>query len=391
LRGASRLLGDPDFAAASGEPPPSAAGLRRCVMRLGLARLREPHAPAGDWAWMIDHTAQAGPHHVLAVVGVRASRWPGGRALSLADLELLALEPQPNPTAEAVLGVLHEITGRLGAPRVLLSDHGRPLRLAAREFSARHPGTVAVYDLLHWAGNWLRHGLEKDPAWGEFQRQLSLSRVRLLQTADAAWKPPPLRRLARYLNLGRVWGWAGRVLGQPEASRPGALAWLEGHRPALARWSLQHEALSAVLGHVRVQGLSARTAERCLAGLPAAAQGSEAAEAARKFLKGQTARMAEGDRWPGTTEVLESAFGRLKQAAGNQRQEGCTGWLLSLGAYLKPWTQAGLAEALSRIPYKQVRSWVRNKLGETVPAARCRIFQRSQKRREPDPLSTPTL
>ncbi|MGL4552868.1 MAG: hypothetical protein ACRC33_16960, partial [Gemmataceae bacterium] len=99
---------------------------------------------------MIDHTVQAGPSHVLAVVGVRTSEWPRGRALLLSGLELLALEPQANPTAQAVLGVLEEVARRVGPPRVLLSDHGRPLRLAARCLVARHPGSAAVYDLLHW-------------------------------------------------------------------------------------------------------------------------------------------------------------------------------------------------------------------------------------------------
>jgi hypothetical protein len=364
-------------------------------MRLGLARLHAARAPADDWVWMMDHTIQAGPHHVLAVVGLRASQWPRGRALGLADLELLALEPQLNPTAAAVLQVLEGVASRQGPPHLLLSDHGHQLRLAARKWSVRHPGTVAAYDLLHWMGNWLRRELARDPAWGLFQQQLALARAKVLQKAEAAWMPPRLRKQARYLNLGRVWGWARRVLDQPAASRPEALRWLEGCRPAVTRWLVQHEVLGAVLEHVRVAGLSSRTPERCLAGVSVATQTSEAgaavAAAARKFLKGQTSRMVTEDRWPGTTEVLESAFGKLKEAEGAQHQEGFTGWLLSLGAYLKPWTQEELTAALSRVPYKQVQRWVGKNLGETIPSARRRLFPRSQKRREANPLSTPTL
>ena len=360
-------------------------------MRLGSARLRVPRPRADDWVWMMDHTVQAGPHHVLAVVGLRASEWPQGRALLLSDLELLALVPQANPTAKAVLGVLEGVAARLGPPRLLLSDHGRQLRLAARTWVARNPGTAAVYDLLHWMGNWLRRRLESDPCWGGFQGLLAQARAKLLQTPAAAWMPPRLRKQARYLNLGRVWAWAERVLSKQEADRPEALGWLEAHRPAVGRWRLDHGILGGVLAHVRVEGLSGRTAERCLAKIPEASREAAAAEAARKFLKGQAARLGPEDRWPGTTEVLESAFGRLKEAEGVQRQEGCTGWLLSLGALLRGWTQEELTEALGRVPYKQVRSWVRANLGETVHAARSRLFPRTQKRREPDPMSTPTL
>lgn len=388
LRGASRLLADPVFAADPGGKPLSAASIRRCVMRLGLARLRAPRPRADDWVWMIDHTVQAGPHHVLAVAGLRASCWPQGRPLRLSDLDLLALEPQANPTAEAVLGVLERIAARIGPPRVLLSDHGRQLRLAARRWVVRNPGTSAVYDLLHWMGAWLRRRLEADPCWAGFQRLLAQSRARLLQTPEAAWMPPRLRKQARYLNLGRVWRWAERVLAKPEASRPEALGWLQGHGPAVARWLLDHRVLGEALARVRVAGLSGGAAEACL---PGTVPDGEAADAVRKFLKGQTARMGVSDRWPGTTEVLESAFGRLKEAEGVQRQEGCTGWLLSLGAFLKGWTAEQIAEALDRVPYKQVLSWVRKNLGETVHAARRRLFPRTQKQGEQHPLSTPSL
>ena len=87
-------------------------------------------------------------------------------------------------------------------------------------------------------------------------------------------------------------------------------------------------------------------------------------------MSNEAAQLAEGERLPLMTEVLESCFGRLKFLEGDQQQRGFSALLLSLGALVGTWTPAGIAEALHRTPLKVVGQCVRNLLGLTHHAKR---------------------
>ena len=57
---------------------------------------------------------------------------------------------------------------------------------------------------------------------------------------------------------------------------------------------------------------------------------------------------------PGTTEVLESCFGKLKALEDGQSKSGFTGLVLSLGAMVSQWTTESLGEALEQCRVRDV-------------------------------------
>ena len=81
-----------------------------------------------------------------------------------------------------------------------------------------------------------------------------------------------------------------------------------------------------------------------------------------------------GERLPGTTEVLESCFGKLKALEDGQSKSGFTGLVLSLGAMVSKWTEASLGEALERCRVRDVMAWCRKALGESVQSRRKRAY-----------------
>ena len=80
------------------------------------------------------------------------------------------------------------------------------------------------------------------------------------------------------------------------------------------------------------------------------------------------------ERLPGTTEVLESSFGKLKALEDGQSKSGFTGLVLSLGAMVSKCTIETIGEALEQCRVRDVWDWCREKLGVSVQSLRKQAY-----------------
>jgi hypothetical protein len=81
-----------------------------------------------------------------------------------------------------------------------------------------------------------------------------------------------------------------------------------------------------------------------------------------------------GERLPGSTEVLESCFGRFKILEKDQAQGGFTSLLLGFGAFFSEATIEKVLEAMSRVPTKAVWQWCAEHLGKTLFSKRKEVY-----------------
>ena len=88
----------------------------------------------------------------------------------------------------------------------------------------------------------------------------------------------------------------------------------------------------------------------------------------------ESSKVRQGERLPGTTEVLESCFGKLKALEDGQSKSGFTGLVLSLGAMVSTWTAESVGEALERCRVRDVLDWCRKKLGQSVQSQRKQAY-----------------
>ena len=86
------------------------------------------------------------------------------------------------------------------------------------------------------------------------------------------------------------------------------------------------------------------------------------------------AKAKAGERLVGSSEVIESIFGKWKRVEGDQVHSGLTGLVLALGAIVSHTTSDIIKQALESVPTKTVLTWCREKLGKTVQATRRRLF-----------------
>lgn len=366
---------------------PDYSSVRSWLLRLGLYALQSPKVQAADWAYVIDHTVQLGTCKCLVIVAVRLSMLPyPDHSLRYHDLEPIAVVPMEHSTAPAVQRELEAAARRTGAPRLIVSDHGSDVHQGIDRFCQEHPGTNATYDMAHKGACMLKRRLEADPRWAEFVGQLGRTKAQVQQTDLAPLMGPSLRPKARYMNLERVLRWAQKMLQllqHPERARvdPERLeakyGWLREYAAAIGQWSEFQMVVQTAAAYVRQQGYHGQ-AQQELAGLLAALSlqppARRLADELLAFVAAQSAPAHRGERLIGSTEVLESCLGKLKELERQQSQSGFTGLVLSLGALLGRWTDETIRTALDQTPVKAVTAWCAQQLGPSLQAQRNQAF-----------------
>jgi hypothetical protein len=364
-------------------PVPSCTTIRAWVLRLGCYALLNPLPQADPWLWIIDHTIAVGSKKLFLIVGCPSSEVPfGQRCLSLADLRLVALVPMEQSNQHLVDAELEKATQRTGAPRLIVSDQGGDLVKGIGHFQQRHANTVAVGDIAHHAANVLENRWERDPRWGELLRKLGETNQQIRQTADAFLLSPTLRNKSRFMNVGPLLRFTCRVLALSKREIPHAQAkqrygWLLNYEEDMAGWREQYDVVHKTIERVRLHGLNAGTLEEL-----EKEWGPESERTGTKMTRGhmrayvaKNVRQAkEGETLAGSSEVLESAFGKLKAKAGETGKGELTGMAMSLGAILGKHDEEEVREALDAVPQKKAEGMISRLLGPTLCWMRHQLF-----------------
>lgn len=400
LRGAPRAMATISEALGLELAVPCWTTGRLWLLRLGHAMLTAELSEADDWAWLIDHSVQIGQEKCLVILGIRLSDLPErGQSLRHEDLELIELLPAKSWTRGEVDQALEKAVGRTGhAPRVIVDDHGVDLTGGVALFQQRHLETVEIYDAKHKAACLLKSRLEKNPRWQEFQTGVGQTRCSVQQTELAFLTPPAPKPKARFMNLGPQLAWAKRVLAIVRQSRRAGIlqsvsaaealpsaarlkekfGWIEAFADDLADWSQWQQVVDVAVASVNEQGVykgaAALLAQRFWQLDALGESAKQLAGQLVEFAASQECRVRPGERFPGSTEVLESCFGKFKHLEKQQSRGGFTQLLLGFGALLAKVTTATVRAALQTSRTADIRSWAKQALGVTVFAQRKLAF-----------------
>jgi hypothetical protein len=364
-------------------PIPSFTTIRAWVLRLGCYALIRPLPQDIPWLWIIDHTIQIGSKKLFLIVGCPLSDVAfGQRCLSLTDLHLVALVPMEQSNQYLVDAELEKATQRTGAPRLIVSDQGPDLVKGIEHFQQRHANTAAVGDIAHYGANVLENRWERDPRWQELLQQFSRTNQQIRQTTDAFLLSPTLRTKARFMNVGPLLRFARRLLmllnrESPHEKAKQRYGWLLEYEEDLAGWLEQYDLVEKTIKRVRLHGVN----EGTLAELEKA-WGAESERPASKMVRGHmrvyvrknVRQTKEGETLAGSSEVLESAFGKLKAKVGDSCKGELTGLAMSLGAILGKHEEEEVRQALDAVPQKKAEGMISRLLGPTLCWMRHQLF-----------------
>lgn len=358
---------------------------RLWLLRLGYYKLTREKVLADDWVWLVDYVVQSGVDKCLVILGARLSELPPDtRVLEHAAVELIELAPVQQANQEVVYRYLEQAATKTGVPREIVSDHESDVKAGIERFCRLHPHTSPVYDIKHKTAALLKRELEHDPAWLAFTQHAAQTKRQLQQTALAPLAPPTQKSKARYLNVEPLvaWGQAAlAVLDQPAAHSAEfdpqhvqtKLGWLADYRTDLPRWNELLQVAVSTESLLRQQGLHAgaqHELEKQLRGLAHTAPARRLRRDLLDFVGAEASQAQPGERLVGSSEVIESVFGKQKRLEQAQSSSGFTGLLLGIGAMVAATTQEVIQHALETVTTQQVLEWCKKTLGRTVQAKR---------------------
>jgi hypothetical protein len=291
---------------------------------------------------------------------------------------------------------LKSLAQRVGVPQQLVSDHGSDVNKGVCLFKAANPEVVDTYDVTHKLACLVKTELKADPRWAEFLRFCTSSLFQLQQSRGAFLTPPGPRSLERYMNVDRHTEWACRMLdlldlpekalvaelldlSEEDASSflEEKLGWLRDFRQEVARYQGLIEVVKQTEQEVKNHGLGRRTEARLWRQLPAAvrrdARLGDFLTGLKGYLKEEGRKVPVGQSWLGTSDVLESLFGKYKWFGEKAPDGEVAASVLALPLFTVDLTAELVHEALLSVSVQDVRSWVDEYIGPSNLSKVCTL------------------
>ena len=368
---------------------------RLWLLRLGYYKLTRKKQKAADWIWIIDHTIQWGSEKCLVILGLRQRDLPIAETiLNHEDVEPIAMFPVTSSNGQIVYQQLEEAIEHTGVPKEIISDHGSDLKKGIEIFCRQHPQTCFIYDIKHKVAAILKRELKDDPEWNEFVKLANETRRKVQQTSLAALAPPNQRTKSRYMNVDKLLNWAMDALCFIDQQQHAAneqfdsqqveakLSWLAEFRESLLEWQEMMQIVKLAEDFIKFVGIY----RDCHIDLMQV----EGFEAHRKrpkrlreelldFIAEQSQWAKPNERFLGSSEVIESVIGKLKNMESDQSKSGFTGLLLSLAAMVSKTTEDVIYKAIESVPTKRVHEWVKENIGKSVQFKRKEVFGSARK------------
>lgn len=319
-------------------------------------------------------------------------------------MSVLAIEVMDGSSGEKVEAVLRGLAPRLGRINQVVCDHGGDLLNGMSRLRADHPGIVLTYDVRHLLAWMLKRRLKDCPRWAAFLAECGKAMPKVRQTAGNFLAPPVLRVKARYMNLDGHVAWAARLsawrsekrwkalgealgmhAGKAERWFEGVFGWLEGFDENVRGWSGLLQAAGMAMSLVQQEGLGRQTAGRFWMRWRESRLGGPQDEAAEGFarevkerLKEEGAKLGKNQMGLGSSDAVESLFGKCKEATGRGPEKTLGASVLLMALMGGPPVGDEEAKAgLEEVGTEDLRRWTEEQLGESDRAKKRRLLGRA--------------
>jgi hypothetical protein len=358
---------------------------RLWLMRLGYYKLNRPKTRAEDWVWIIDHSVQIGSEKCLVILGIQLSNLPVDRALKYEDVEPIEVIPVTKSNGDIVYEQLKSAIEKTGIPREIIADKGSDIKSGIDRFCQEHTACCYIYDIKHGLANMLKKELKDDLFWQNFIALCTETKQRLQQTDLAALAPPNQKSKARYMNVDVLINWGNKILmflnkDDKEISKQfdvnkvkEKLGWVNECRVQIEEWGNIMNIISCSENFIRKNGIYRDMHLHLKDELDKFIVGTKEEDIKEKvinFVKAESLSAQLEERLLGSSEIIESLFGKQKHIEKQQSKSGFTGLLLSLAALVSETTKDIVQKAMETTKTKTVIEWSKKYIGKSVQAKR---------------------
>jgi hypothetical protein len=367
---------------------PSPTTIKRWSQKLGYYKLNQPKAIANDWCVIVDASIQMGAQKCVLFLGCRLSNLPKNRALTLEDLEILSLRVVSSLNSKFITQELKNLQSGIGVIKCICSDKGPDMSRGIKDFLIENPDARWISDTAHKVANVLEATLEKSPRWIKFREQITQARRKMQNSLVAGALPPSPRIKARYMNVGSLikwgldmlilldWGVSTSEFDIEELRK--YLSWLLNYREEIYYWNRLVTIGSVARELVRLEGIHTDTPEHfddALSSIKLGYRELQFADELSLFFLIQTMGMKNGERFLGSTEVLESLFGKLKFMEQEQTAFGFTSLVLAAIACVGASDEKTIRKAIISVRHSEICKWSKKEIGKSIQSQRRTVRQ----------------
>lgn len=366
---------------------------RLWLMRLGYYKLNLEKERADDWIWIIDHSIQIGEEKCLVILGIRLCNMPKERALRYEDLEPIEMVPVKKSNGDIVYEQLESTTSKTGIPREIVGDYGSDIKTGIEKFCNKHEETCYIYDVKHKMAALLKRELNRDTQWETFITLATKAKQQIQQTALAGLAPPKQRSKARYMNTEYLLHWGKNMTrfllqsdgmikckGFDAEKVREKLGWMLNFKNDIHRWNNILDIATTTESFVRYKGIYNGADVALLEQFNEQLYLDDIAvnqfkEDVIKYIKSESIKARPNERLLGSSEIIESLFGKQKFIEKEQSKSGFTGLLLALPALVSKTTDEVIRKAMESTPVKKVHEWYRENIKSSVQSSRKNAFK----------------
>jgi len=351
--------------------------IRDWVLKLGYYKLTAIKE-SGSWVFIMDTSIQMGSMKCLLILGVRIDKplKNGDYKISYCDVEPIILKPVESCPGEIVEEALREAEKQIGGPPIaVLSDQASELKRGVRLYNQdKVIKIIHVFDISHKLDLLLEKEFDNDEVWKSFMSLANQTMQQLKLTNFSHLAPPKQRQKNRLLAEFDTVTWGSKLLeffNQYGNTMPkehqNKICWITNYAFALAKYNQISIIGRKAVEHVRERGYY----KGCCEDFTEYFSGKSMQDVQDFFLKicklieEEETKVPEKIHIPGSSEVIESTFGKFKQLEKANATGGLTSLLLSIPAFLGEMSEEIVAIAMESTQIDTVWGWVKEKLGDT--------------------------
>ena len=370
---------------------PKSKTVLRWLVKVGLYKLQALKEQATDWALIIDNSIQLGSQKCLVILGIRLSELPG-KALTLEDMHMISIEIHEEGNAEVVSKALERAREKVGNVKIVCADDGPDLRGGIEIFCEKYK-VGRTFDIVHKAATYLKKILNDLDLWENFTKAAAESKKKMQQSKAAHLAPPNQRTKSRFMNIEILVNWATDAIKVLETSNHTDRNLLLTYCPWLPEIKVFIESLKQLVlvtqttrNYIREKGYHFKAAEELEALLEVlpldCCQATQYAGQLIDFVAESSSPVPWSEVWLGSTEILESLFGKVKHLEQDQSKGGFTSLILGAAACVGKVDVDTIANAMQMIKTRDVEAWVKEWIGTTLTSKRRAAFGGWRKKRK---------
>lgn len=328
-----------------------------------------------------------GPQKFVVVLGVKNLDINKNFCPTLDAVEPLVVKPLTNCPGEVINEILEEATTIVGVPPIgVISDEGAENKKGVRLFVQNHSEAVHLFDASHKINNCLKEELNNDPVWLAFRASAANSIQHLKLSSIAHLAAPRQRSKDRMHSAFYLIDWGIRILHFLNSEKAKALNiserskidWIMQYQFAIPNYMYFQEICEHALDIVHEQGYFldmanefykrinhlSTTDQRCI----------DFQNRIKAILQTEGQKIPKGVHYQGSSEIIESLFGKFKAIEGNHASSGLTSLVLAIPALLGKLDESIVAKALGEISAADVGQWIKKNMGSTFLSKRREAF-----------------